>query len=437
LQYDVATHPLLVKQAQRPVLEALRAALSSHRLALSLDAENPDTLFNTAQVLTSSGEEAAKDPHISDQEALKFLDEALGLLSRCLEIQELEYSELRARQQAADAVEAAQIPAEAEQMDIGMEPPLVSSRDEDSSAETEEQWATVTEPVTPSTILDTLEAQLSTLTTLCSILVSSPSSEPSPSKYLEWINAYSKPLLTVKLPLYLTLSQALDLSGASSLYLTRAIFLSSVLDLSYCLSTVSATAYQAELNGAFSVPELSPPTGESLAAHAHALITFSSTLSSSSSFSSPLTPEPARQWSALSSAHSKLGSAFKLADPPSNPANLHSLRAQASMLQLSLARPPVSYPPAVSNSSPLLRNAEVFYRNASRLATDEDEKDEALAHEAVAVGLRDPKDAAEKLKPVAERRGREWVLGVVEEMVDDRLVRPEDVDWLGGDVSVS
>ena len=39
-----------------------------------------------------------------------------------------------------------------------------------------------------------------------------------------------------------------------------------------------------------------------------------------------------------------------------------------------LSRPPAAYEPAVKNAMQLLKNAEVFYRNASKLGGDVEEK---------------------------------------------------------------
>ena len=114
---------------------------------------------------------------------LSLLEEALGLFQRCLAIQEYQYTESQAQ--------AAAIPDDAYMDDV--DPPdmedggssLPSDEPQDSS------WATIVEPVTNSTLLDTVLAQLETLTLLCNL--TPVSSEPT---LLTFITEYSLSLLS-------------------------------------------------------------------------------------------------------------------------------------------------------------------------------------------------------------------------------------------------
>ena len=46
MQLEIATHPILVEQLEESVLDALGAALESHRHALGLNPNDANTLFN-------------------------------------------------------------------------------------------------------------------------------------------------------------------------------------------------------------------------------------------------------------------------------------------------------------------------------------------------------------------------------------------------------
>jgi hypothetical protein len=65
-----------------------------------------------------------------------------------------------------------------------------------SEAPQDDRWATILEPVTNDTLLDTLLAQLETLTTLCGVITDA-------GKGLAFIEEYASGLLNTKLPAYL------------------------------------------------------------------------------------------------------------------------------------------------------------------------------------------------------------------------------------------
>ena len=150
-----------------------------------------DILSNTAQVLTSLAQ-ALEDTKDNTIDILPLLEEALELFQRCLTLQEYHFTENQAQEEAmrdAPVSEPSTIP---ESDDDGA--PISSPS---SESQEEERWATIVEPVTNDTLLDTLLAQLETLTFLAAQI------PPDNSKSLSWIDEYSTNLLNMKMPVYL------------------------------------------------------------------------------------------------------------------------------------------------------------------------------------------------------------------------------------------
>lgn len=192
LQYQMTQDHRIAFQLGDPV-NLLRETLESHRYARQLNEENADILFNTAQVLTSLAEARAENVQDAESrsDAVRLLQEAVELFSACLTRQEMEYSE----QQAA-AVEAASTATDTNAEDARDTTDTVETSPDSPEAEL---WATVVEPVTPGTLLETALAQLSALSTLVSLVTSSTVSA------LGFIRELASPLLVTKIPSYLSL----------------------------------------------------------------------------------------------------------------------------------------------------------------------------------------------------------------------------------------
>jgi hypothetical protein len=412
----MATHPVLVKQLDVALLQALELALASHRYALGLDEDNADTLFNTAQVLSSCAEELAKDPNIPDTEALRLLEEALELQNRCLALQEYQYTENQ-RQEAAmrEAMES-------NQLDTGSVPThetLVGDR-ENSPREPEQQWASVVEPVTKDSLLDTIEAQLSTLTTLCGLLGSSSGIAPASS--LAWVEEYAAKVLKLKLPAYLDSVSA----RRPEMALAKANFTSALLGAGFRSGNLDPQTYKRERDVAFADPDLALTESSAASiANASSMIAFNTALAENLLID--IVPLSALRWNALGVAVDSLTQASKLAAAPADDVTKsHMLRGDASLLQYQLSRPPTHYQTAISNATSLLKNAEVFFRNASRVAQDEDERDEALLKEAVVLASYGERSVT-RLVDIVNRRGNIWTSTRIEDMVDEGLIVKDDL----------
>jgi hypothetical protein len=409
---------LLVRHAQLPVPHMLETALASHRYALQLEPDDADTLFNTAGVLTSIAEEMARDASLPDTDALTLLEEALELQSKCLAVQEYVFAESQEHKRAMmDAVELPE-PNLANETDIQ---PQATNAD---AHESEEQWASIVEPVTKETLLDTIEAQLSTLTTLCSILSSSPASAPASS--LAWVEEYSSKLLNVKVPAYLegTTDRSQDLA------LVKANFLSALLEAGFRSGNLDAQTYKRERDAAFAVPELDMSSSSiCLLANATSLIAFNCALAETMLVD--VAPLSSMRWNALAAAIADLAKGAKLTDTPAEDLpKTHLLRGDASILQYQLSKPSAAYQAAVLNAASLLKNAEVFYRNASKLTKDGNERNEAMLKESLALLIQDKAKGMAKLQALVNTQGSQWTMAQVDDMMTEGLFDGEDLEAL-------
>ena len=132
---------------------------------MHLDPGNPDVLFNTAQVLTSIAEASENGPadFNGTSSSLHQLSEAASLFETCLSRQISLYQESR---QASMALRDGGVSLN--------EPATASPEASSTSADSEEEtWASVQEPVSLSTLLETSGALMDTLSSSCSLLNSS------------------------------------------------------------------------------------------------------------------------------------------------------------------------------------------------------------------------------------------------------------------------
>ena len=145
----------------------LQETLTSHRFARSLNPTNTDILFNTAQVLTSLAEAGleASTQAAAKQDAIPLLEEAVEVFTKCVESQQQQYSQIQ------EEIAKAEASGEYREAWEGEREQPAEIQDEDmetdsGASEAPGDWATVEEPLTPESILDTCTVQLTALTTL-------------------------------------------------------------------------------------------------------------------------------------------------------------------------------------------------------------------------------------------------------------------------------
>jgi tetratricopeptide (TPR) repeat protein len=406
-----------------------------------------DILSNTAQVLTSLVEALSEDRSGSAlrEDGLGLLEEAIELFQRCLTLQEFHYAEAQAQEEES-ASQPQPLDSEIPDSEVSSTPttsgsvftPATSQSEAGGSstsqhAEEEERWATIIEPVTNDTLLDTVLAQLETLTLLSEIIPASS------SRGLSWIEEYSTSLLNTKLPAYVPGTDR-DEEAA----LTRANFIAALANANFRSQRLDALTYQRAVDDAFGVLDLAHDP-EGLCNKAEALIAYSSALGAAhdTSHNTPDTASQAR-WTALTSALEALTAASKL--PPTaatgqnNLAAIHLLRGDVELLRYQLGQVPVAAVPAAVKSAPtLLKNAATYYRGAEKEAEaaktrheeDIEEWREAIVKSALVEAMGGSGDRLKALVNGADVEKAEQARRLLQEAVEAGLVRAEWLASLG------
>ncbi|KAI1276584.1 hypothetical protein F5Y07DRAFT_132637 [Xylaria sp. FL0933] len=446
LELEKATDPELSAALDVPVISVLQQALSSHNYARDLAPTHPDTLFNLAQVLTSMAEIIAEDDEASDLEATQKLEQALEIQSRCFELQQATFAKSRLELEQAMREQAQQ---EMSQIEGGEAAANPTSPEHETQ---EEQWVSIEEPITAVTLLETAIAQIEALSALCSILSASP--EIATTSALFWINSYSANLLTHILPTLLAENQEALEPRLSDVMLPRAVFTSNYLELSFRLSAIDVEKYKQELDAAFTQPGLDASSEGVLLASANALLSLNSALADVNS-------EPgshaALRRKILVDAQSRLSSVAAIPNTDKHTvATTHLLRGDISLFLQILAYPPVAHPQAQTTTPQLLKHAEVYYRNASKLlgslgrSTDEERAvcelkgvvvsvlqlvtaGQAASGSSLGQGnsgtlidlAASPSQIEAALEPLLSAQGEQWVRDQIEDMINEGLVMPQ------------
>ena len=382
LFYDMYSNPLTRQQIQHQVQQVLDEALSAHRYALSLDSENADTLFNTAQVLTSIGEELLS----SDQPAKAFelVQDAVQLQAKCISVQEKKFEDnLTLQQQLANQSGSSSTtePTTSE----SPTPENTSQSDDDGT------WAAVIEPVTALTLLDTAIAQLYTLRTLCEVctlMIGSPTVDGTElSKFAAEIEARSGVIMGTKILKYIGLAATdtrADEARVLEATLAMAVFSASLLEYSFRRSSINLANYIDRLETSFAftteLMEWSADGGDpefdvvaAMVARAQAIQTMAITVFDLSSADLPKTSTTGKisttLWSTLSSSITSL---TNLAKRPSNTGDegetIQTHLAETTLLLRRLAAGPFDNLIAQKNEQALLRNAMTHYGNVIKIS---------------------------------------------------------------------
>ncbi|PYH98371.1 hypothetical protein BO71DRAFT_395321 [Aspergillus ellipticus CBS 707.79] len=416
VQYEITQHPKLAAQISTSLVDILRAALESHRAALSLDQDNTDALFNTAQVLTSIAETLTDSKHPSDDQlsqAVKLLQEAIEFFQRCLVLQELKYTEMQEQIKQMESGDMG--PAEAQIQDTQ---PAAPTADESKSSDQPEQWAAIVEPVTKDTLVDTAVAQLEAFTTLCNLLTFNP------GVGVGWVEEYSSDLLQERISAYV--------EGSNRHYeatLARAKFACSLNEVLYRSGRTEVETYSEEVSRAFGTGlDLSTDPG-GLCSKADALTAFNTALTDLPPFEPELFSRALTlRWQSLSAALDTLTKASKLPDAENLP-KIHLARGDVEMSRWRLGLSPWEHGMAQQNAALLLRNAQTYYRGAAALARRDraaDEERDGTCKEAIAAALEGQHDKLQQLRRAAPKE----LMVVAEDVVDDGWMSPGDMEVL-------
>jgi hypothetical protein len=281
----------------------------------------------------------------------------------------------------------------------------------------DDRWATIVEPITNDTLLDTGLAQLQTLTTLCGLI------NADAGKGLAWVEEFAS-LLTSKLPAYLSGTGREFEAG-----LARANFTAAAADANFRFQRIDVDTYSRAIDEAYGTLDLKDKP-EGLVNQAEALIAYNSSVRLYHY------PEEATEtkrvlssrWQALSTALNSLTAASKLPSAENLP-KIHLARGDVELLRFQLGQPPANFDAAAKNAPILLKNAEKFYRGAKALTASlggAKEGDEAEIKEALAAALGgDSPKLKEAIKFLVSTKA------VLEDAIDEGLVSVDQLIAMG------
>jgi hypothetical protein len=381
----------------------LEETLKSHRAAMALNAGNTDVRFNTAQVLTSLAEgilESETQP-TAKVPARTLLEEAVDLFTGCLASQQQEYEQLRAQFAESQADQSAQEQQTPAQQGVGG-----ASQEEDmetasTTSSSPGEWATVEEPLTPETILETCTAQLNALTTLLGLY------DPADLQAIEARAQFGLTTANTGIPTLITLlkdspfqkvkdeptgptlsiaspntSEELEMMPKDEALLSVANFQVALAELAYRNGQTTPIQYASAIESLFAdltqppqSPDQKPAHLSALSAYADALMELASAIANSPSYdptSPTFTTSLETQWTALNQAQKILAQLSTGADASSAPfsrlANMFLARGDTELFRFRIALFEGAKPAWANSRKVLVGNAGVYYRGARTYA---------------------------------------------------------------------
>ncbi|KAL8717688.1 MAG: hypothetical protein Q9225_005096 [Loekoesia sp. 1 TL-2023] len=422
LQYELAQQPRLLQHLPGDLIDLLKTALDSHKYALELNQENADLLFNTGQVLTSLAELISEARYQSEDAAgtdpLHLFQEALEFFQRCLSLQEYQLTQVE-----ADVNAPARESMELDKQSVGTTKGNESgSRQPSEEPSDEDTWAAIIEPVTYGTLLDTLLAQVETLTSICGLFSARGVGDPS------WVEQYYQNILQERIVL-----AAREVEREHEAALVQAKFKCGLADAGFTTSRLSLPTYEREIALAYENFKTSGDNPQALCDRADAEIIFNANIQRSLEQENGIMPEDnaklnVLRWKHLTKALDNFTAASKLPNARNLP-RIHLRRGDCEMLRRRLGEDPSNYEIASKSEPTLLKNAEIYYRGAARLAKAEaaiDEEGETLAKEAI-VGILSGDHSKLSAKTATDTHK---VQEVVEDMIDEGLLLRHDLEKL-------
>jgi len=432
----------------------LEETLKSHRLALELNAENTDIQFNTGHVLTSLAE-------TEESFAKPLLEEAVDLFTKCLAKQQNEYEQIRSDLLKAQEEQGDMFQGEAAAAHTA---PSTAQDDEMETSSTTSsgpgEWATVEEPLTPESILETCTAQLGALTFLigCYDTMQLPALENRIQWGLQTANSTIPTLISLvqdspypgqeEKPVGPILSivssepsEEAELTSKYEALIAAANFQGAVAEYAYRTGQTASSQYAATITALFSTfkldeksPDAQDAASHLVATHADALLDLASAIANSPTYDAS-SPDLETQWGALSQAQTLLTQLLKT--PGSAGLTAHRLalvflaRGDADLFRFRLSLFGTAKPAWVNSKNVLVGNAGVFYRGARTYAEKAGKEELRTMADAKAI-------VAEVLKEVATTGGSvvaakdtwkgkgEAVKQALEEMVEEGILGRED-----------
>jgi len=360
---DLSQQPSLVSKLPVSLIDLLQQALASHRYALRLNQDNPDVLFNTAQVLTSLAEEIIENPTVVPQhDPAGLLSEALELLNACYSRQEILIEEQKKPQTENDDEDAQE----------GVSLNDSSSTGEDATPPEVEQSVTIQHPTTAADMLDTACASLSALTLLIPL---------SNGSHVSDLSTLANNLVANTIPQCLSQIPEDQRTEAAAEAATASVsFIAAVSNAEFLTNSISLSTYASRLE---TFEALNIQTDHVvICIYADSLVELATAVirKQTSGDNSTLLPdgEGPAAWQVLTKAQSLYGVACKL---PNNPdfaarrATTLESRGDVEMLRFRLTAPEWQLSASLQGKAKdLINNAAVYYRGAAQQFHSRDEQ---------------------------------------------------------------
>ena len=185
---------------------------------------------NTAQVLTTLTEVSTEQRHTDNAHdyGRRNLKEALEFFQRCISLQEDQLTKNK-------NLEASTISSLSENQDASGR----MHQDDGTEISQEEVWASIEEPVTKDSLIDTILAQIGTFTTLCNIVGAHGTDD------IIWIEGYRE-ILQERIKFL-----SIDSDRLEEINLTNAKFLSAFADAIFQGGAIDLMTYEREINAAY------------------------------------------------------------------------------------------------------------------------------------------------------------------------------------------
>lgn len=296
------------------------------------------------------------------------------------------------------------------------------NRDYGPEISQEEVWASIEEPVTNDSIIDTVLAQLGTLTTVCTLLGAHGDDS------IRWIEEYYRGTLQERIDLLSNNSERLE-----EILLTKAKFMVAFADASFHGGAIDLMTYEREINAAFPQDFALGHNEQGLCDRAEARMTFNTSIIASKQANANISAADysrhhSIRWVHITKALDDLTTATKLPQPGNLP-RMHLRRGDCELMRYGLSREEFPHELAAKSAPTLMNNAEVYYRGAAKLAQSlgaAEEEREALVKEAAMTKLLgDP----QKLKSLIDR-DRESTVEILKDMQDECLLSSVDLAQL-------
>ena len=283
----------------------------------------------------------------------------------------------------------------------------------------EEVWVSIEEPITNDSLIDTVLAQLGTLTAVCT-LVGARSHEST-----EWIEEYYREILQNRLNILSNGSERWQ-----EMSLVKAKFEVAYADACFRAGAIDLLTYEREINTAYPEDLILDNNEQGLCDRAEARTIFYTSITALARANANISKGDYSQlnsfrWTQITKALGDLTTATKLPHAE-NLSRMHLRRGDCELMRYALSKGELPYEPAAKSAPTLVRNAEVYYRGAAKLAQISgaaEEENEALVKEAVVTKLL---GNPEKLRSFSNK-DKQSTMEIVRDMQDEYLLYPDDL----------